>query len=403
MVVAITFVAIVAGLLLRFRSIVGPLLISFVLAYLFYPLADVLRKKTRLSWRFSVTLIFLLVLLLLIGLLTLGGLALVDQIQNLIDFLDRQIEMLPERLDQWSQIRIDLWGMFSFDLSELDLESIGNQLLNYVQPLLTRTGSVVGAIASGTASFLAWTFFALLVSYFILSDSGGMRDRLFTVRIPGYHEDIQRMSAELSRVWNSFLRGQLLLMAVTIVIYTVVLTVLGVNFSIGLALLAGLARFVPYVGPAVAWTTYGLVTFFQGGNYFGLEQLPYSLLVVGVALLIDVTMDNYVTPRVMGTALRVHPAAVMVAAIISANLFGLIGMVLAAPVLATIQLASTYALNKMFDQDPWAELQRSEPPQTIPITHELRRLFDLVRRTLGEWAQAVYRWVKSRQGTSSKP
>lgn len=401
--VAITFVAIVAGLLLRFRSIVGPLLISFVLAYLFYPLADLLSKKTRISWRVAVTLIYLVILLLFLGLLTLGGLALVDQIQSLIRFLQIEIRNLPDTLEAWSQISFDLWGIFTFDLSQLDLENFGDQLLNYVQPLLSRTGSLVGAVATGAATFIGWTFFSLLISYFILADSGGMRERLFSVRIPGYVEDIKRMSAELSRIWNSFLRGQLVLMIITIIVYLFVLAVLGVNFYIGLAMLAGLARFVPYAGPAVAWTTYGLVSFFQGGNYFGMQPLPYALMVIGVALLIDLAMDNYVTPRVLGSALRVHPAAVMVAAIISANLFGIIGMVLAAPVLATLKLVFTYALNKMFDQDPWADVTHSEPPPIMPIGLDVRRFFERIWRTLSTWGSAAARWVKDRQRTSTKP
>jgi predicted PurR-regulated permease PerM len=392
MVVAITFVAILGGLLLRFRQIVGPLLISLILAYLLYPMADFLRTRLRFSWRLAVTVLYLLVLVIVIGLLTLGGLAIVDQVQSLINFLTVKVEQgLPDLVANLSQNPVQVWGVTVFDFSRLDLEQITSQIAGIVQPLLTRTGSVVGAVASGAFSFLGWTFFSLLVSYFILADSGGIQGRLIDINIPGYMDDIERMGQELGRIWNAFLRGQLILMLLTILVYIIVLGSLRVNFYFGLALLAGLARFVPYAGPAVAWTTYGLVTLFQGNTVFGLNPVPYALMVVGISLVIDMAFDNYITPRLMGSSLEVHPAAVMIAAIISANLFGVIGLLLAAPVLATIKLAGNYALRKMFDQDPWADLEhRREMRQVKPMQNPL-----VVLRTLGERVMAGFRtlWV----------
>jgi predicted PurR-regulated permease PerM len=149
--------------------------------------------------------------------------------------------------------------------------------------------------------------------------------------------------------------------------------VLGVRYAIGLALAAGFARFVPYVGPAINWTVLALVTFFQPYQPFGAEnQLYYTLLVFGIALLIDQIFDNIVSPRVMADALRVHPAAVLVAAIISASLLGVLGVVIAAPMLATLQLFSQYTLRKMFDQNPWPPQGPNPPP--LPRTNPLVRL-----------------------------
>jgi predicted PurR-regulated permease PerM len=153
----------------------------------------------------------------------------------------------------------------------------------------------------------------------------------------------------------------------------VVLSVLGVRYAIGLALAAGFARFVPYVGPAINWTVLALVTFFQPFQLFGLDhQLYYTLFIVGIALLIDQVFDNIVSPRVMADALRVHPAAVLVAAIISASLLGILGVIIAAPMLATVQLFGQYTLRKMFDLNPWPP-QAPRPPFP-PRTNTLVRL-----------------------------
>ncbi|MEW6651345.1 MAG: hypothetical protein AB1453_14320, partial [Chloroflexota bacterium] len=83
LVVALTTVAILAGLLIRFRPIVGLLLAAIILAYLLYPVSDFFHKKIRISWRFSAFLVFLVLLVGVLSLLTLGGLAVFEQVQNL--------------------------------------------------------------------------------------------------------------------------------------------------------------------------------------------------------------------------------------------------------------------------------------------------------------------------------
>jgi hypothetical protein len=104
------------------------------------------------------------------------------------------------------------------------------------------------------------------------------------------------------------------------------------------------------------------VTLFQGGNYFNLQPIFYTALTIGLSILLDQIYDNLISPRIMGKSLGVHPAAVLVVAIIAANLIGIIGLVLAAPVLATVSLIGRYTVNKMFDRDPWVDFhERVEP------------------------------------------
>jgi predicted PurR-regulated permease PerM len=221
----------------------------------------------------------------------------------------------------------------------------------------------------------------MLVSYFILAESGGFR--LFSLTIPGYAEDVQRLGAQLSRIWDAFLRGQVLIVFMTIIFYTLFLGILGVKFYFGLALLAGLARFIPYVGPAITWITYGLVTFFQGTTAFGISPLAYSGLVVGIAWLMDVILDNYVTPNIMSNALRVHPAAVMVSALMAFNLLGVIGVILAAPVLATFKLILDYIFAKLFDRDPWEGIATISAPMPLSFQRWRNQLLILRNRLFG--------------------
>lgn len=366
LIVGLTLAAVFVFLVFRFLNILGPLLLTFILAYLLYPMADMLHRYLRLPWRLSVTLVYLVVVLLLLGLLTAGGVAIVDQVQSLIKFLEKAITDLPGTIENLLSTPLQI-GPFLFQPNALDInvDTLTNQILGVVQPLLSGAGTLVGSFASSAAVVVGWVFLILLISYFILAESGGVPNLITSLELPGYAQDMQRLSNELGRIWNAFLRGQLTIVLLTITLYMVILGALGVKFFFGLALLAGLARFIPYVGPAIAWTTYGLVSFFQGSTLFGIPPLGYVALVVGTAWVMDMIMDNAVAPRIMADALRVHPALVMVSALVAANLLGVIGVVLAAPVLATVQLFLNYILRKMLDQDPWAGMQTISPSGNI--------------------------------------
>lgn len=380
LVVALTITVIFGALLVKFQFIIGPLLIALVFSYLFQPIADFFQRKLKLSWNASVAILYAVIVVLLLSLLTLGGVELVQQIQSLVTILQDAIQTLPSLIENISGQTYQ-FGPFKFDFNALDLKDLSSQVLGMVQPLLSQTGSLLGTVAGSAANFLGWTFFVILVSYFVLAESGGLRSRMISIDIPGYTEDLARLTRELGRVWNAFLRGQIIIFFLTVIIYSIVLGVLGVHYAISLAFIAGLARFVPYVGPAVNWIVLTLVTYFQTYKLFDLSPLDYTLLVLIIALLIDQIFDNIVSPRILSDALKVHPAAVLVAAIIAANLLGVLGVVVAAPILATVTLLWEYTMRKMLDLHPFPEeeIHHSPPPPGSRLIIHLRRFL----RSLG--------------------
>jgi predicted PurR-regulated permease PerM len=373
MVIGLTIVAIVGALLIWFRRIIGPLILTFVLAYLLYPLVKRLSARVKISWRASVNLIYLVVVVVVVGLLTVAGLAIIQQIQSLLAFIQRFISDLPGLLNELST-QVYQIGPLTIDFGELlNFQSLTNEVLSVVQSLLGQAGNLIRGIAGSAAGTLGWGLFVLLISYFLLSEASKFPGSLVRVDLPGYEYDIEQLGDKLRIVWNSFLRGQLIIILMVLVTYSILLNLLGLRFAFGIAILAGLARFVPYLGPITVLIVTALVAYFQVDNYFGLQPVYYMLLVIIAVYLTDQIFDNLVSPRIFGRTLNVHPAAILIAALIFTNLIGVIGLVLAAPVVATINLVSRYVFRKMFDLDPWEESE-SRP---------------LVSRTA-----PVYRWIR---------
>ncbi len=377
LVFSLTLLVIVAALLVRFQALIVPLLLAFVLAYLFYPIATTLDRIPRLSWRMAVSLMYILLLIIIASLITLGGYSLVPQIQSVVSLVENSIVEVPSLLND-AVIWFNQTSPIPVDLSAINLDEIGQQLLSYVQPVLGSTGQVLGTVASSAASFFGWGAFILIVSYFIMTESGGLRGNLLKLEIPGYVDDIKRLGSELQRIWNAFLRGQMIVFSLAFIFYLFALSALGVRYAIGLALLAGISKFLPYIGPAIVWITLGLVSYFQPFQLFGLSPLVYTLLVFAVALLFDQLLDGFITPRIMAQALSVHPAAVLVSALVFADLLGVFGIIIAAPMLATFILFGRYTMRKMLDQDAWPE-QDTKPPSPLPWTGLVTRLRNTLR------------------------
>ncbi len=366
LVAGLTVMAIITVLLIYFRSLVGPLLLAFIIIYLLHPVTVYFSKVTRLSWRASANIVFILLVLVLAGLSTWAGVAVAQQVQSLVKIVQRFVTDLPTILDNLSQ-QVYTFGPYTINPGQiLDVSNLSQQLISTLQTLVTRAGTLVSSFATGAASMIGWGLFAMLVAYFVLADAGQVPDAINFIQIPGYDADVRRMAQELGRVWNAFLRGQLLIISLVIVAYTILMSILGVRYALGLAILAGLARFFPYVGPFVTMTVTFLVTVFQPENYFGLAPIHFALLVIVSCFVLDQVFDNLVSPLLMGQSLGVHPAAVLIAAIVAANLIGIVGLVMAAPVLASLSLIGQYIGRKMFDQDPWPNKLDDRQPLEFP-------------------------------------
>ena len=378
--VGLVIIGIIAFFIYRFASLIPPLLMIFIIAYLFHPMTSMIANGLGISWKAAVNILYAVIFFLLFGLLTLGGIGLIQQVQSLIGQVQAIVADLPNLLQDLSTQVFKL-GPLELDMSKIELEAVSQQIMSFVQPLLGRTGNIVGAVAGGAAEIFGWTFFVLIVSYFVMSESNGLRSNLIKIDLPGYSEDLRKLGNELSQIWNAFLRGQIFIFFLTFVLYVILLSVLGTKYALGLALMAGLAKFLPYIGPAITWVVMALVTFFQATKPFNLEARPllYMAIVVGISLVVDQIIDSLITPRILARTLKVHPAAVLVTALVAANLLGILGVVIAAPSLASFTLLGRYTMRKMFDLNPFPAWDSLPPP---PVGREWMARLRLLRQSL---------------------
>lgn len=372
LVIGLAVAALAIWLLVQFQNFLGPIITAFILAYLIYPIAAFLQKRIKIPWRISVTLLYILLFLSIVGLITWGGIALVEQIQNLIQFIENNIDHLPDLVSRWTSQTYNI-GPFTFSPSGINWENLSNQIVDTVQPILGRIGSIAGSFATGAANTVSWIMIILLTSYFLLAESEGISRSLVRINIPGYQKDFERIGHALNRIWNGFIRGEIIVVIVSLIMYTISLGALGVQFFFGLSVIAAIGQLIPYIGAWVTWITFGLVALLQSNTPFGLPAGIFMLIVLGVSMFINTIIDNIIRTTVMAENLKVHPALVLVGALIGVQLFGFIGIVIAAPIMASLALVLHYVIHKLNDQNPWKDFELQSPKQKSKIVAFLQK------------------------------
>jgi predicted PurR-regulated permease PerM len=371
LIVGITLVAVAAGLLVQFRPLLTPIAYAVILSYLLLPVVEWLAERTFFSWRGATNIVFLLLLLIALSSLTASGFALVNQFENLIVIIETFLTDLPTIIEEFLAsdpiITISFLN-YQLDLGEyietlnIDLLAISEQLLSVVQPLLGQAGSILTRVATSALTTIGWGGFVFAVSYLALGEARQSR-RFLKTELASISYDIGRMTREMIYIWNAFLRGQVVVFLLSSSTMFVLMSILGVRYALGLAILSGIARFIPYIGQYISGIVNALVAYFLAeGNYFGLEPFYYMLLVVVLAFLHDQSYDSLVIPKLIGGVLGVHPALVLIVALVAVQWIGVLGLLLAAPVLSSFQLILGYMVRKMMDQDPWPD------PEVAPLT-----------------------------------
>ncbi|HIP87645.1 MAG TPA: AI-2E family transporter [Anaerolineales bacterium] len=364
--VATILLVLLALFIYRFRGVLPPLVLAFLLAFVLDPLVDLLERRTRMSRTAATTLVFLLVVLLLLAAPAIAIPSIVRAVRSLnLDFLRIAVD-----LGRMVQQPVTLFGY------EWNLEEVYVQLLDTLRNFMQTVAAGTFNLVVGFASTLFWLVFILLAAFYLTRDADRLTEWLDTLPPPSIREDAVRLRQQITEVWNAFLRGQLLMGILMTVITTVVTTAVGLPNALALGLLAGLMEFVPSIGPIIAAIPAVLLAFFQGSSWLPLSNFWFAVLVLGLYLVIQQIEGNILLPRVLGSSLKLHPLVVLIAVIAGGSLAGILGMLLAAPTVATLRVLAHYLYCRLTDRDPFPEA----PPMPSPRRGLGRRLWDRARR-----------------------
>jgi len=205
-----------------------------------------------------------------------------------------------------------------------------------------------GGAAATMLGYLSRSGFALLglvanivlipvLTFFFLRDWDLFVERAAALVPRDHAPTVARLARESSEVLGGFLRGQLLVMLILGVLYALGLLAVGLDLGILIGVLAGLLTFVPYLGPATLAVLGGIAAVVEFGDW-------QHLAGVGAVFAIGQVIESYwLTPKLVGDRIGLHPVAVIFAVLAGGTLFGFLGMLLALPVAAIANVLLRYA------------------------------------------------------------
>lgn len=329
----ILLVTLIAGGVSALSGFLVPFVIAIILGTLFEPVVIWLTRV-----RVPHTLATVIVLLAAIALAV--GIAMIV-VQG---FIQQLPEIAAQLLNGWRYI-VD-WGR-SLDLDVAWLEQIRTLVAGYIPKLSSGALGVVMSTVSGAISFAMGTFFALYFLFFVLHDG-----RLFPAwfaKITGRDAElVQEIDTEVRRSLLGYFRGTALTAIITAPIFVIPLLLLKIPLVVPIMILYFFLSFVPYIGAWITGAFAILIAFGFGGGT--------AALIVALSLLVsNGTVQSTVSSWALGTSLKLHPVAVLLATLIGGVIAGMLGMVLGPPLLAATQKAFT-AVRNYRQRTPSAEL-----------------------------------------------
>ncbi len=386
------------------RKVITLLVIAVMIAFLVRPLINLLHQRLKVPRRISVLLTYLVVS----AILLLAPLVIVPPVVDAVNYLVAlDYQALIDSVLQW--LETSLGG-----LKESDLQFLGFsiQLDNTIDPILDALqtaspelalkppsisvivssigsafavsyGVAVGVVGSVFSGIVAFVFMILAAIYFSLDAQRFYQSFLFFIP-EAQREEVDQIVYRLRDIWDAFFRGQLTLMVMIGLIVWIGGMVIGLPGAFALGVLAGILEIVPNLGPFLSAIPAVIVALLQGSSVLNVSNLVFALIVVGFYVLVQMFENYLVVPKVLGEAVELHPLVVISGVIVGATVWGLLGALLAAPLIASAREILIYLYVKTLGEEPHYLIEKSTEGEGLSFRESVKGLMDrggrLVRR-----------------------
>lgn len=359
----IIFVCVVA-LLIYAREAVTMFVIAAFAAYLISPAVGFLTDRTKLSRTAAVNIVYFTALIVLVGIPATLTPIFFDEIQLVAqDILD-----LSEELSGFLSEPIRIGGIV------LHLEQVGESLEHFQENMLTPLPEEALELLEATSINVLWILIILVSVHLFMSEWPRVRIWLIQLAPETYQNDMNELYSRLRNVWMAYLRGQIVLMVVVGVVFTIAWAAIGIPGALVLGVIAGLFTLVPDVGPTVAAALAIGVALLEGSTWIHLSEDPTmnNLIVGGITLvsyLVLINLKNFfVRPIIMGRSLHMNEALIFIAILTATILWGILGALLIVPLMASASVIMEYLRRRVLGLPPFGddgEKQFKVPPEKI--------------------------------------
>ena len=318
------------------NQILAPFLVAIFIAYLLDPVADFLEAKHLPRW-LAVSLIFFVLSLFLIT-------ALVFVVPLLFKQLAAFIQQLPESLN-WIYSQVDHLAIVYFDytLPQFDvtpMKALLSDNWKEAGSVATQLAAQFGTSTMNIFSFVVNVLLVPVVTFYLLRDWDHLIGKMAALVPDKYKTTTHYLCTSCDEALSAFIRGQLMVMFALGCVYSIGLSLVGLQLALLLGMLAGLASIVPYLGVVVGIVSASLAAYFQ------FQTFNPVITVLAVFIIGQILESVVFTPIFVGDKIGLHPVVVIFAIMAGGELAGFTGILIALPMSAVLVVLVRYLLQQ---------------------------------------------------------
>ena len=331
----IAVLGILIGFFWLFKDVLAPFLIGFLVAYLLNPFIRKLQagKISRKAATLGLLSAFFLTVFIVFAVIS------PIVIREIADFANT----LPETLRQ-------LWAQMQPTVNRLQAMagvSYSSSLADTIEPFIGQatdtSKQVIQGIFSGGMAVINLTltiFITPVVAYFLMKDWPHITNWIESLMPREHEKELHSLWRQIDRKIAGFIRGQLLVCVVLGVGYAIALTIAGLKYGFVIGLLSGLLSIIPFVGSAFGFITAIIMAWVQMG------EISYVVIIAAIFLIGQFLEGNFISPKLVGNSVGMHPLWVLFSVMAGGAVLGILGMLIAVPVAATIGVLSAFFIQK---------------------------------------------------------
>lgn len=303
-----------------FSAVGAPIIIAGVFYYLLNPIVDWAERRYKMSRVATITVQFLVLLVLIVWGLAVFIPWLSDQIVGLINHWPEYWRALVKMIDQLTADKrfadVNKW----FNQTNSDISKwVQNYSAEYAKKGIHGVSSVVGTLTSAIITIVTFP----LILFYLLKDGHQMPNYMAKFLPPKARGSFLDTIGEINKQISNYIRGQLSVAFAVMVMFAIGYTIIGLPYGWLIAISAGLLNLIPFLGSFLAMVPAVVV---------GLFVSPMMLVYVFIVFMIEQTLEGKViAPKLLGNSLKVHPVTVVVILLSAGNIFGLAGVVFGIP------------------------------------------------------------------------